>query len=84
MTSLVEKLTAGEFLLFRHSADTQESGKREREDEWTGGKESYRLTEKDGTTTLTTVFDVSSEMEQYFKDNYPKALEQVKVMAERN
>ncbi|HTE21751.1 MAG TPA: SRPBCC domain-containing protein [Candidatus Limnocylindria bacterium] len=82
VTSLVEKLTANEFLLFRHQADTQGSGKQERAQEWTGGKESYTLAEKDGTTTLTAAFDVPPEMEEYFKDNYPKALELVKVLAE--
>ena len=83
VTSLVEKLVAGKFLLLRHRADTQEDGKREREKEWTGGEESYRLAEKDGTTTLTVAFDVPPEMEEYFKINYPKALERVKVLAER-
>lgn len=83
VTSLVEKLVPGEFLLLRHHADTQDTGKRERKKEWTGGTESYRLAEKDGTTTLTAVFDVPPELEKYFKDNYPKALEQVKVLAER-
>lgn len=82
VTSLVEKLKSNEFLLLRHRADTQEDGKRERENEWTGGKESYSLEEKDGTTTLTVAFDVPSEMEEYFKVNYPKALERVKVLAE--
>lgn len=83
VTSLVEKLTPGEFLLLRHSADTQESGKQKREKEWTGGEESYSLSEKDGTTTLTATFDVPLELEEYFKANYPKALERVKVLAER-
>ena len=82
VTSLVEKLTPGEFVLLRHKADTQESGKKERNNEWTGGKESYALVEKDGTTTLTAAFDVPPEMEEYFNTNYPKALEQVKVLAE--
>src|SRR5436190_23835555 len=49
VTSLVEKLTPGKFLLLRHSADTKDNGKQEREKQWTGGKESYRLAEKDGT-----------------------------------
>lgn len=83
VTSLVEKLTPGEFLLLKHRADTQSHGKQEREDEWTGGEESYSLVEKDGTTTLTAQFDVPPEMEEYFKANYPKALEQVKILAER-
>ncbi len=84
VTSLVEKLTANEFLLLRHSADTQEEGKREREKEWTGGAESYSLAEKNGTTTLTAAFDVPPGLEDYFKVSYPKALEQVKVLAERS
>ena len=83
VTSLVEKLVAGEFLLLKHRADTQENGKLEREKEWTGGEESYSLAEKDGTTTLTVAFDVPPELEEEFKVNYPKALEQAKALAER-
>jgi uncharacterized protein YndB with AHSA1/START domain len=83
VTSLVEKLVAGEFLLLRHRADTQEDGKREREKEWTGGEESYSLAEKHGTTTLTVTFGVPPELEEYFKVNYPKALKRVQVLAER-
>ena len=83
VTSVVEKLTPGEFLLLKHHADTQDDGKRERENEWTGGKESYSLTAKGGTTMLTAAFDIPPEMEEYFKINYPKALERVKVLAER-
>jgi hypothetical protein len=83
VTSVVEKLVAGEFLLLRHRADTQEDGKREREKEWTGGEERYSLAEKDGTTTLTVAFDVPPALEEEFKVNYPKALERVKVLAER-
>lgn len=45
VTSLVEKLTPGEFLLLRHQVDTQESGQQERDKQWTGGAESYRLAE---------------------------------------
>jgi uncharacterized protein YndB with AHSA1/START domain len=83
VTSLVEKLTPGEFLLLRHSADTQDEGKREREKEWTGGAESYSLAEKDGSTTLTVAFDIPPEQEEYFKINFPKALERVKELAEK-
>lgn len=34
-------------------------------------------------TTLTVAFDVPSDLEEYFKVNYPKALERVKILAER-
>jgi uncharacterized protein YndB with AHSA1/START domain len=83
VTSLVEELIPGEYALLLHSADTQDQGERERDKQWTGGKESYRLTEKDGVTTLTFSSDVPQELEEYFKDAYPKALERVKTLAER-
>ena len=82
VTSLVEKLVIDEFLLLRHSADTKEAGKLEREKQWTGGTETYSLTEKAGVTTLSVTFDVPSELEEYFKSNYPKALEKVKILSE--
>jgi hypothetical protein len=82
VTSLVEKLVPHEYLLLRHRADTQDDGKRERDDEWTGGEESYSLAETDGTTTLSVAFGVPAELEDYFTVNYPKALEKVKVLAE--
>lgn len=81
VTSLVEKLVEGEFLLLRHSADTQDSGKQQREKQWTGSEESYSLVEKDDVITLTVVFDVPTELEGYFKINYPKALKKVKELA---
>ncbi|MEK7599798.1 MAG: hypothetical protein AAB462_02085 [Patescibacteria group bacterium] len=84
VTSLVEKLVVGEFLLLKHRADTQDQGKQERKKEWTGGQESYSLDEKDGTTTLTVAFDVPPELEGYFAINFPKALERVKVLTERS
>lgn len=82
VTSLVEKLVVGEFLRLRHRADTQDDGTRERDDEWTGGEESYTLAEKEGMTTLTVTFDVPLELEEMFMVSYPKALERIKVLAE--
>lgn len=82
VTSLVEQVIENEFLLFRHSADTQDEGKQDREKEWTGGEESYALSEIDGITTLNVKFGVPPELEDYFKINYPIALERVKLLAE--
>jgi len=83
VTSLIEKLMPNEFLLLRHQTDTQDNGNQEREEEWTGGQESYALTENAGTTTLTVAFDVPPELKEYFVVNYPKALEQLKALAEQ-
>jgi len=82
VTSLVEKLVPYEYILFRHSADTKNSGTENREKEWTGGAERYKLTEINGVTVLTATFDVPRELENYFKENYPKALQKVKELAE--
>lgn len=83
VTSSVEKLKPGEFLLFRHQIDTEDSGKKERKKEWTGGKESYSLNEKNGITTVIVVFDAPPGMEKYFMSIYPKVLDRVKELAER-
>ncbi|MEO6109793.1 MAG: hypothetical protein ABIP50_02175 [Candidatus Saccharimonadales bacterium] len=83
VTSLVETLVKYEFVLFTHTADTQDTGKRERAKEWTGGKESYLLVEKDGITTLKAVYDVPLKMVEYFEVAYPKALGKVKELAEK-
>jgi uncharacterized protein YndB with AHSA1/START domain len=83
VTSLVEELVPGEFLLLRHRADTQDAGQRDRDAQWTGGAERYWLAEKEGATTLTVAFGVPPELEEYFAATYPKALERVKVLAER-
>lgn len=84
VTSLVEELIENEFLLLRHSADTKESGTKEREKQWTGSTERYLLDENDGITTLSVTFGVPPELEEYFNDNYSKALEKVKQLAEKN
>lgn len=82
VTSLVEKLVPNEFVLFRHMADTKDSGESVREKDWTGGTESHLLAEKDGVTTLTVAFDVPTELEEIFEVRFPKALKRVKELAE--
>ncbi len=82
VTSLVEKIIPEEALVLRHRADTQDAGARERDEQWTGGTESYSLVEQAGVTTLTVTFGVPPEMEEYFMTTYPKALEKVKEMVE--
>lgn len=83
VTSLIEKLALNQFVLLRQMADTKDCGEREREREWTGGTESYLLAEDDGVTTLTVDIDVPPGLEATFSDRLPKALERVKVLAER-
>ena len=83
VTSLIEKLVPNQFVSFRQMADTKDGGKREREKEWTGGTENYSLAENDGVTTLTVGIDVPTGQEETFKVRFPKALERVKILAEK-
>ena len=83
VTSMIERLNPNEFVLFRHGADTKEHGQQEREKEWTGGTESYSLTEKNGVTTLIVKTDVPQEQEETFNIRLPRALERIKTLAEK-
>lgn len=82
VTSFIEKLTSNEFVLFRHMADTKESGKREREREWSGGQENYALEENNGVTTLIVELDAPPEQVETFEERLPKALKRIKELAE--
>lgn len=83
VTSLIKKLIPNEFILFFHNADTKENGKEMRESEWTGSTESYSLSEKDGITTLTVEQNTPPEQVELFSDRLPKALERIKILAEK-
>ena len=83
VTSLVEKLVPNERVSFRQIVDTKDSGKQEREKEWTGSAERYEFEEKNGMTNLTVKIDVPPGQEETFKDRFPKALERVKILAEK-
>jgi len=78
--SLVEKYVENESISFRHLMDTKDNA--EREKEWTGGEESYSLTETNGITTLTVEMDLPPEQVENFKNIIPKALARVKWLSE--
>lgn len=82
VTSKVEKLRPQEYVLFRHRADTQQSGQLARDDEWTGGSESYTLTEQSDGTLLVLTMDIPEEEEETFAERVPKALERIKRLVE--
>lgn len=82
VTSLVEKLILYELVIFRHNIDTFEKGKQVRDEEWSGGTESYKLVEKEGVTVLTVEMDVPNHQIDMFSNRMPKALERIKKLAE--
>ncbi|HEY0908509.1 MAG TPA: SRPBCC domain-containing protein [Candidatus Paceibacterota bacterium] len=82
VTSLVENLVPNELVTFRHLADAAEGDKPEREHEWTGGQETYSLSEQNGITTLTIVLDTPPEQVENFKERLPKVLARIKELSE--
>lgn len=84
VTSLIKKLTPYEYVLFNHGSDTKEYGQQERDKEWSGGRESYALSEKNGVTTLVVNTDVPQELEELFRIRIPQALNRIKTLAERH
>lgn len=84
VTSLIERLILNEYISFKHSADTKDDGQQIREKEWTGGQESYSLSEKEGITTLMVKTDVPQDQEKTFNTRLPKALQRIKTLAEQS
>jgi hypothetical protein len=82
VTSYIEKVVHGEYVLFKHMMDTMDSGSNTREAEWTGGSESYSLVERDGITVLLVISDIPEEYVEMFGVSYPKALECIRSLAE--
>ncbi len=82
VTSLVTRLIPNEFVSFKQMQDTKDSGEAVRQEEWTGGEESYSLSEHDGITTLTERTDIPPQLEEIMKERIPKALARIKEIAE--
>ncbi|QHS58499.1 SRPBCC domain-containing protein [Chitinophaga agri] len=52
--------------------------------EWAGAHENYTLKTVDGKTELVVDMDITETHKDYFMETWPKALEKVKEIAERN
>ena len=52
--------------------------------EWAGALENYRLKTLEGKTELVVDMDMTDEFKDYFINTWPKALDKVKELAEKN
>ena len=85
MVSKIASSRPNEFMSFLHLGMVQdgvEDTSSEKVKEWSGALENYTLTETGGVTTLAVDMDISEEYKDYFIKTFPKALEQVKSLAE--
>ena len=83
VTSLVSALIPDAYVSFKHQADTQDEDSNSRDDQWTGGRESYTLMDDDSATNFTMSFDGPVELEKAMRESYPKALQKVKELSEK-
>lgn len=51
-------------------------------EKWANGFENYTFAEENGTTTVTVDLDTTPDFIDYMNENYPKALEKLKVICE--
>ena len=87
MFSKIEKMVPNETMEFKHlgmvknGVEDLNSGQVK---EWAGALENYRLKTLDGKTELVVDMDMTEEFKDYFINTWPKALDKVKELAEKN
>lgn len=85
MVSKIAEKRENEYMSFTHLGEIKngiEDTTSEKVKIWNGAKENYTLTESNGITTLAVEMDISPEYKEYFLTTWPKALEQIKTLAE--
>lgn len=86
MYSRIEKMVPNEKMFFTHLGEVKE-GKEQPgtpiTKAWAGAQENYSLQEQGGSTVLQVSIDMAESHVDFFKETFPKALEQVKVIAEK-
>jgi uncharacterized protein YndB with AHSA1/START domain len=87
MVSTIAENIPNEFMSFKHLGEVKEGVENiasETVKEWAGALENYTLKSTNGKTELTVDMDISEEYMDYFMKTWPKALEKVKELAEKN
>ena len=86
MVSMIAKNIPNEYMSIRHLGfykDGLEDMDSEEVKKWAGALENYTLRPSNGNTELLIDMDISEEYKDYFDDTWPKALEKVKELAEK-
>jgi uncharacterized protein YndB with AHSA1/START domain len=81
MYGIIQKKEPFERMVFEHQGEIKNGI--EESKEWAGAKESYYLKESNGVTELSVQLDATSEMNDYFNNTFPKAINLVKQLAEQ-
>jgi uncharacterized protein YndB with AHSA1/START domain len=87
MISRVAENRPNDYMSFEHLGEIKDGVEDRTSDkvkQWAGAKENYALTEKGGVTELAIDMDMAEEYKDMFNQMWPKALEKVKALAEKN
>jgi hypothetical protein len=87
MVSTIDENKPNEYMSIRHLGvvkDGVEDLDSEEVRQWAGAHENYTLKNVDGKTELVVDMDISKEWMDYFQNTWPKALDKVKELAEKN
>lgn len=87
MVAVIADNKPNEFMSIRHIGmvsngvvDTES----EKVKQWAGAMENYTLTNKDGKTEVLVEIDITADYLEYFDNTWPKALNELKRLAEQN
>jgi Activator of Hsp90 ATPase homolog 1-like protein len=87
MVATIEENKPNEFMSIRHLGvmkDGVEDLDSDEVKQWAGAHENYTLKNVDGKTELVVDMDIAQEYMDYFQNTWPKALDKVKELAEKN
>src|SRR3954468_7331155 len=85
MVSKIEANRPNEFMSFKHLGEVKngiEDTESAKVKGWEGALENYTLREVNGITELSVDLDMNEEYKEMFMKMFPKAIEQVKMLAE--
>jgi hypothetical protein len=86
MYSIIDKMDPGSFMSFKHLGvikNGEEQPIDPETEKWTGAKENYTITEKEGVTELKVDLEMD-DFHDYFQNTFPRALEKIKNISEKN
>lgn len=86
MFSRIDKMIPNHFMSFEHIGvlkNFEEQPQDEQTKSWSGAKENYTISEKDGHVELTVDLDIAESFADYFTDAFPKAMTEIKRLSEQ-
>ena len=87
MVSTIIENISNEFMSIKHLGEIKngvEDTESEKVQQWAGAMENYTLKNANGKTQLNVEMDIADEYMDYFMKTWPRALEKVKELAERD